>query len=63
MKFAIKIKSFSREVFLEIKKINWLNRQDVLKYTVIVISISVVVAIFLGGLDYLFTTLIRRFII
>jgi len=63
MKIIEKSKSFLKEVFLEIKKINWLSRKEVLKYTIVVVSASVVIAAFLGGLDYLFTTLIRRFII
>jgi len=62
-KFFGKINSFLKEVILEIKKINWLTRQEVLKYTFIVIGISVTVAIYLGGLDFLFATIIRRFVI
>ena len=61
--FFNKIPIFLREVFTELKKVNWLNRKEVLKYTLIVIVISLVVAIFLGGLDSLFTTLLRRFIL
>jgi len=58
-----KLKTFLKEVFLEIKKINWLSRREILKYTAIVVGISLVVASFLGGLDYLFTTILRTFFI
>ena len=61
--FFKKVPIFLKEVFVELKKINWLNRREVLRYTLIVIAISVVVAAFLGGLDFLFTTLLRRFIL
>ena len=58
-----KIITFLKEVKLEIKKINWPNRQETLRYTLIVIGISVAVAAFLGSLDLVFTELLRRFIL
>ena len=57
-----KIAIFFKEVRLEIKKVNWLNRQEAIKYTLIVIGVSVAVAVFLGGVDFLFTRLLNRFI-
>ena len=58
-----KVKSFLKEVYLELKKVNWLNRRELLRYTLIVIAVTFIVAFFLGGLDYVFTTLIKKFII
>lgn len=58
-----KTKSFLKEVCIELKKVNWLNRRDLFKYTLIVILITFVAAAFLGGLDYIFTELIKRFIL
>jgi len=58
-----KIASFLGEVRLEIKKVNWPTRQETLRYTLIVIGISVAVAIFLGGIDFGFTTFINKFLI
>lgn len=52
---------FLKEVHLEMKKVNWPNRQEVIRYTLIVLGISIVVAAFLGGLDLLFTTLLEKF--
>jgi len=46
-----KIIIFLKEVRTEVKKTNWPTRQEVLKYTLIVIGISVGVAVFLGTLD------------
>jgi len=60
--FFKRIPNFLREVFIELKKVNWLSRREILRYTLIVIGISVAVAIFLGGLDFLFTTLLSRFV-
>ena len=45
------------------KKVNWLTRKEVIKYTLIVIGLSFVVAVFLGGLDFLFTFLISKFLL
>ncbi|MBU2540109.1 preprotein translocase subunit SecE [Patescibacteria group bacterium] len=58
-----KTKSFLKEVYIELRKVNWLNRQELFKYTMIVILITFVAAAFLGGLDYIFTELIKRFIL
>ncbi|MBU4205046.1 preprotein translocase subunit SecE [Patescibacteria group bacterium] len=53
-----RIKSFLKGVYLELKKVNWLNRQELLRYTLIVILVTFIVAAFLGGLDYIFMNLI-----
>ncbi|MDP2930554.1 MAG: preprotein translocase subunit SecE [bacterium] len=58
-----KITNFLRESWLEGKKINWPTRQEVLKYTLIVIGISVALAIFLGGTDVIFTSLLNKAIL
>jgi len=58
-----KLGSFLKEVRLEMKKVNWPTRKEAVKYTLIIIGVSVVVAAFLGGLDYIFTTLLNKFIL
>jgi preprotein translocase subunit SecE len=61
--FPIKIVTFLKEVRLEMKKVNWPTRQQTVRYTLIVIGVSVAVAAFLGGLDFLFTTLLNKFVL
>jgi preprotein translocase subunit SecE len=58
-----KIVSFLKEVRLEMKKVNWPTRQETMQYTLIVIGLSVAVALYLGGLDFLFSFLLNRFIL
>ena len=58
-----KITTFLKEVKVELKKVNWPTKQETIKYTLIVIGVSFAVAIFLGGLDFIFTWLIGKFII
>ncbi|MDI6602810.1 MAG: preprotein translocase subunit SecE [Patescibacteria group bacterium] len=58
-----KIITFLKEVQLEMKKVNWPTREETIKYTLMVIAVSLAVAIFLGGFDFVFTTLLNWFII
>jgi len=58
-----KIATFLKEVRIEMKKVNWPTRETTLRYTLIVVGVSVIVAIYLGGLDVLFTTFLERFIL
>jgi len=54
---------FLKEVKMEIKKINWPTREETIKHTLIVIGASLVVAIFLGGIDYVLSVLLNKFIL
>jgi len=63
MNFLLKIISFLKEVRLEGKKIDWPTRKQTLNYTIIVVAVSVAVAAFLGGMDFAFSEIIRKFII
>lgn len=58
-----KIIQFLKEAKEELKKVNWPNRQQAIKYTLAVIGISIAVAIFLGGLDFLFNQVLKTYII
>lgn len=58
-----KIITFLKEVQLEIKKVNWPTRKETLKYTLIVIGISLAVAAFLGGFDLIFNDLRNCYIL
>ena len=57
-----KIKSFLKEVYVELKRVSWLSKKEVSRYTLIVLAVSLVVAAFLGGLDYIFSEIIKRFV-
>ena len=60
--FAQKIVTFFKEVKMEIKKINWPTKKETIRYTLIVIAISIAVAIYLGGLDFIFTTILNKLV-
>ncbi|HJN62199.1 MAG TPA: preprotein translocase subunit SecE [Candidatus Parcubacteria bacterium] len=63
MKVFSKIITFLKEVRLEIRKVNWPSRDETIRYTLIVVAMSVVVAVYLGGVDLIFTTLLNKFIL
>jgi len=63
MNLTQKINIFFKEVWVEIKRVSWLSRKDVLRYTLIVLTVTVAVAAFLGALDYIFTEIIKRFLL
>jgi len=45
---------FIKEVKAEAKNITWPKRQAIIQLTIVVISISTLIALILGGFDYLF---------
>lgn len=50
---------FIRSVKLELAQVKWPSHQEAIKMTVLVIVASLAVAIYSGGLDYLFTTMLQ----
>ena len=56
MKSAVK---FLQEVKVEIGKVVWPKKSEVVKLTLIVISISGIIAIYVGILDVFFTKLLE----
>ena len=60
---ANKAVTFLKEAKTELLKVNWPSKPQIINYTLIIIGISLVVAIFLGGLDYFFRYLLKTFII
>lgn len=57
-----KATGFIKESYVELRKVNWPNRKQTLNYTMIVVSASIVLAIFLGVLDMIFSSIIGKFI-
>jgi preprotein translocase subunit SecE len=58
-----KIITFIKEARAELRKVNWPTRDLTIKYTSLVVGLSLAVAIFLGALDYLFEYIIKTFVI
>lgn len=56
------ILQFFREAYAELIRVSWPTREQTIQYTVLVIIISLLVAAFLGTLDYFFGNLVSRFL-
>jgi preprotein translocase subunit SecE len=50
---------FLRETRDELKKVVWPTRQEVTRLTLVVIVVSLLVGMLLGGLDFLFVSIIN----
>ncbi len=58
-----RIKRFFEESRQEIRHVNWPTRTEATRLTLIVIVIALGMAVFLGFFDWLFTNLIKSFIL
>jgi len=55
-----KIREFVREVLVEFRKVTWPNRQELLNSTAVVVVVTVVLAMFLGGVDIGLARIVER---
>lgn len=58
-----KLTSFIQESRQELTKVNWPSRQDTVRLTLVVVLMSLLVAAFLGALDFIFTYLLELFLL
>lgn len=56
------IKTYLKEVRVEMAKVKWPTKNDTINYTIVVIVVSLAVAAFLGALDFIFTYLFNIFL-
>jgi preprotein translocase subunit SecE len=57
-----KIANYLKDVQIEMKKVVWPKRQEVIRLTVIVFLISGIVAAYVGVLDYILTKSLGYFV-
>ncbi len=58
----MKIVDYVKDTRGELKHVSWPTRAQAISFTLIVIIISVVTALFLGGFDYLFSQILAKII-
>ena len=58
-----KIIQFFREVRVEMSKVVWPTGRQLVVYTLVVILLSVLLAVFLGALDLGFQTILTKYIL
>ena len=54
-----KITNFLKEVKIELKKVSWSTRQELVGSTVVVITVTFIMAIFIGLIDILLSHILR----
>jgi preprotein translocase subunit SecE len=47
----------------ELKHVSWPTRQQAIAFTILVIAISLLTAVYLGAFDWLFTYLVEHYIL
>ena len=55
--------TFFQEVRLEARRVNWPTRKEVLQNALLVIGITLVTALFLGGVDFIFVQFLEKAIL
>lgn len=58
----MKISNLFKDAGSEIKKVTWPTRKETIKYTLIVIGMSVLVASLLGVFDFFFVKLLEKYV-
>jgi len=57
-----KIIQYFKDVRTELSKITWPKKEEVIKLTLIVFIFSALVAVYVGGLDLIFTNILGKII-
>ncbi len=60
MDFLRRVQEFVREVVAEFRKVAWPSRQELINSTVVVITVTVVVSLFLGAVDVALARIVER---
>ena len=53
---------YLKDSYEELKKVTWPTQKETINYTILVVAVSLGVATFLGGLDYIFNFGLENFI-
>jgi len=55
-----RVREFAREVLVEFHKVTWPSRQELINTTSVVVVVTVVLALFLGGVDIALARIVER---
>ena len=53
-----KATNYAKEVVVELKKVSWPNKKEIIKATGVVLAVTVVLGVVVGVFDLLFSTLV-----
>lgn len=60
--YSTKMKRYFRALSLELKKVTWPQKKELVNYTGIVITISIILAMFMGVFDFFFKQILLNWI-
>ena len=55
--------NFLGEAKVELTRVNWPTQKEIIRYTVLVVVMSLSVAVFLGALDFFFSYLVETYLL
>jgi len=58
MQIFTKISNFLKEVKIELKKVSWSTRQELMEATFVVIGITAIIAMFIGTVDLILSKIL-----
>lgn len=63
MDFFQRFLDYIRSTKLEVKNVTWPTRAETLRFTLLVLAVSALIAAYLGLLDFFFINILERFIL
>lgn len=61
--FIERIVQYLREVWIELNRVEWPSQRELISMTIVVIVVLLVMAIYLGAFDYIFTVLVKQWLL
>ncbi|MDP3697259.1 MAG: preprotein translocase subunit SecE [Candidatus Taylorbacteria bacterium] len=58
-----KLISFLKDVKIELSKVSWPTKDQTVQYTLVVLGLSLAIALFLGGIDFVLQLGLNKFVI
>lgn len=58
-----KIVEFLKDVKIELSKVSWPTKDQTIQYTLVVVGLSVAIALFLGGVDFVLGFGLNKFVL
>lgn len=58
-----RINQYLREVWVELNRVDWPSRREIVSMTFVVVFVLLVMSIYLGFFDYLYTTLVKGWLL
>ncbi|MDR7419437.1 MAG: preprotein translocase subunit SecE [Armatimonadota bacterium] len=58
-----RVSTYLREVRIELSRVDWPTRTELMRMSIVVLVVLVVMAVYLGIFDYVYTVVIKRWLL